>query len=154
MPADLNTFFEMYAKPSSRGYVNRDSYELKYAAAALMIACAKADFEEDPDEEEVIIEILRKTFNVSGHTLDSLIRMADSAASNRGLEDFARLVNENYSDKGKFFLIFNLWRVAYADGRLDQYEENFINRISSMIRLDEEKVLKAQRLANPETVAS
>ncbi len=150
MPADLDTFFEMYAKPSSRGYVNRDSYELKYAAAALMISCARADFEEDPEEEELILEILRKTFKVSGNTLDSLIRMADSASTNRGLEDFARLVNENYSDKGKFFLVFNLWRVAYADGRLDQYEEQFIQRISGMIRLEDERVKKAQKLAAPE----
>ena len=147
MASDLNTFFEMYAKPSSRGYVNRDSYELKYAAAALMISCARADFEEDPDEEEVIIDILRKTFNVSDHTLDSLIRLADSAANNRGLDEFARLVNDNYNEKGKFFLIFNLWRVAYADGRIDQYEEQFIQRISGMIRISEEDVLKAKAQA-------
>ena len=146
MTSDLDTFFDLYARPSSGTDVNRDSYEVKYAAAALMIACAKSDFEEDPDEEEVIVEILKTTFNVSDRTLDALIQLADKASTNEGLESFTSLVNEFYTAKGKFILIENLWRVAYADGRLDKYEDQFIHKIALMTDVSNDDVDRAQQV--------
>ena len=39
----------------------------------------------------------------------------------------------NYEDK--LDLIRNLWKVAYADGNLDKYEEHLLRKISDLIHV-------------------
>lgn len=63
MTKDFKTFFDIYVRPSEDGRIDRDSYEFRYAAAALLVACSKADLDEDPEEQKVIIEILKETFS-------------------------------------------------------------------------------------------
>ncbi len=105
--------------------------------------------DEDPEEEKVIIEILQETFKVSPTTLESLLQMAGAASEEDNLIDITNMVNEYYSEKDKHFLLENLWRVAYADGRLDRYEELFIDRIAAMIRLTRDDVSRAQETWKP-----
>jgi len=150
MTADFKTFFDIYVRPSPGVHIDRESYEFRYAAAALLVACSKADFDEDPEEEKAIIEILKETFNVSSSTLESLLQMADAASEEDNLIDVTDMVNEYCSENDKRFLLENLWRVAYADGRLDKYEERFIQRIASMIQLTEDDVSRARETWNLE----
>ena len=149
MTKDFKTFFDIYVRPSEGARIDRESYEFRYAAAALLVACSKSDFDEDPEEEKVIIEILRETFKVSTTTLESLLQMAGAASEEDNLIDITNMVNEYYSEKDKHFLLENLWRVAYADGRLDRYEELFIDRIAAMIQLTQDDVSRAQETWKP-----
>ena len=114
-----------------------------------MVACSKADFDEDPEEEKAIIEILHETLKVSASTLESLLEMADAASEEENLTDITDLVNEYVCEADKHFLVENLWRVAYADGRLDKYEQLFIERIASLIQLTADDVDKAHQLWKP-----
>ncbi len=150
MTRDFKTFFDIYVRPSPGACIDRESYEFRYAAAALLVACSKADFDEDPEEEKAIIEILKDTFKVSTSTLESLLQMADAASEEDNLVEVTDMVNEYCSETDKCFLLENLWRVAYADGRLDRYEELFIQRIASMIQLTEDDVSRARETWNLE----
>lgn len=149
MTRDFKTFFDIYVRPSEGARINRESYEFKYAAAALLVACSKSDFDEDPEEKKVITEILQETFKVSATTLESLLQMAGAASEEDNLIDITNMVNEYYSEKDKHFLLENLWRVAYADGRLDKYEELFIDRIAAKIQLTRDDVSRAQETWKP-----
>ena len=122
-------------------------YEVRYAAAALLIACAKSDFEEDPDEEEVIVGILRDRFEVGEELLDRLVEFADAHTGAMGLETFTGLVNRHYSEAHKVMLIEDLWRVAFADGRIDKYEDLFIYRVAGMLDIAREQVQSLKELA-------
>ncbi len=150
MTEDFKTFFDIYVRPSKSGHINRGSYEFRYAAAALLIACSKADFDEDPEEEKVIIEIIQETFKVSATVLESILQMADDASEEDNLTNITNMVNEYYSDSDKQFLMECLWQVAYADGRLDKFEELFIQRIAAMIQLTTYDVSKARQTSKPE----
>ncbi|MBQ76006.1 MAG: hypothetical protein CMQ20_13430 [Gammaproteobacteria bacterium] len=149
MTKDFKTFFDIYVRPSPGTRIDRDSYEFKYAAAALLVACSKADFDEDPEEEKAIIEILQDTLKVAATTLESLLQMADAASEEENLADITDLVNEYVCEADKHFLVENLWRVAYADGRLDKYEQLFIERIASLIQLTADDVDRAHQVWKP-----
>lgn len=147
MPTDLKSFFDIYIRPSDGSRFDRESYEFRYATVALMIACMKSDFDEDPEEEAVIIDVLKKTFEINEQTIEQLMRMADASTDVDNLVDFTDLVNEYYAEQDKLFLVENLWRVAFADGRLDKYEEQFIRRVAVLIKVPDSDVEQTREIA-------
>jgi uncharacterized tellurite resistance protein B-like protein len=109
---------------------------VEYATAALMIELAKADFAEDDVERGLILELLTDTFDLKPEELDELVRLAESASKDASdLFQFTRLVNQHYSYAQKVSLLENFWKVAYADGRLDKYEEQFIRKVAGLLNL-------------------
>lgn len=114
--------------------------EIQYAAAALLVVCAKADFEEHPEESSAITELLATEFGISDKAIEELMSFVDEETGIKRLEEFTNLVNEYYSLEAKEILIENLWRVAFADGRLDQFEEQYISRVAFMIDIPQRHV--------------
>ncbi|MEX0941474.1 MAG: TerB family tellurite resistance protein [Pseudomonadales bacterium] len=149
MATDLRTFLDIYAQPPNGSFTDRDSYEFRYGTAALLIACAKADQKHDADEERVIIEILKETFELSSATLASLLTMAKTVTDD-DLTALTDLVNQYYQDSDKRFLLVNLWRVADADGRIDKYEQQFIRRIAALINMTTQDINQAHDQARNE----
>ena len=137
---DLKAFFSRRLTPREGQHGDRISHEVRYAAAALMVVCAKADFEDSPDESRAIIRLLGQTFRLDGDEIDELIALIDEDAAVRNLQAFTRLINRYYTIHDKRILIENLWQVAFADGRLDVFEEQFIARVAFMIRLTQDDV--------------
>lgn len=144
---DFQTFFDIYMRPRTRGLLQRDGIEFRYAASALLIACSKADMDEDPEERRVICDILKSTFNVSDNTINRLLEFADTASEAQYLDSVTQLVNEQFSDRDKRFLLEKLWVVAYADGRIEEREASFIDRIADSIDLQPEDVETSRALA-------
>ena len=144
---DFATFFDIYMRPTAGRMLNREGIEFRYAAAAVLIACSKADMDEDPMEKQVIRSILNETFKISEKTIDRLISMADAASEGEYLEQVTSLIRQQFSERDKRFLLEKLWRVAYADGRIDRYEEEFIDRVAREIDMTNEDVTVARALA-------
>lgn len=118
---------------------------IEYATAALMIELAKADFEEDDIERQLIIAMLRDTFDIDGDDLKELMRTAEAGSADASdLFQFTSLINEHYENEQKIELLENLWRVAYADGRLDKYEEQFLRKIAGLINLPPSEFTKTK----------
>ena len=111
---DFTTFFDIYMRPHSRRPLDRDGIEFRYAAASLLIACSKSDLDEDPEERRVITSILEETFSISQKTVNRLLEFADTASEGTYLTEITALINEQFNDRDKRFLLEKLWCVAYA----------------------------------------
>lgn len=144
MLTDIKSFFELNLSPKD-GRQDRHSKEVKYAAAALLVVCAKADFEHHPDEQRAIIELLEKTFHLDQEQIDQLLACIEEDEIVKSLQQITQLVNKHYSLEDKEVLVDNLWTVAYADGRLDQFEEQFISRVAFMIDMPQSRVQACRR---------
>ena len=118
--------------------------EVRYAAAALLIICAKSDFESHPEEQRTIAEALARSFALGAETVDLLMQLADEDSGTRKLQDFTALVNAHYSEDEKLELIEHLWRVAFADGRLDVFEVHYVSRVAFLIRISQEQVQRCR----------
>lgn len=111
-----------------------ESEQVRRAAAALLIEVTRSDYADDPRELEAVRNALRITFFLEESQLDELMELADIAArESTSSYDFTRLVNDNFDPNQKLELISAMWQVAFADGRLDKYEEHMIRRVAELI---------------------
>jgi uncharacterized tellurite resistance protein B-like protein len=144
---DVSTFFDIYIRSHTRTPIKRDGIEFRYAAATLLIACSRSDMDEDPKEKEVIQKILTETFNVSERTIGQLLEFAETAGEEEYLGGITNLINEQFSVRDKHFLLEKLWLVAYADGRIEKQEQDFIERVANDIDMQQKDIEIARTLA-------
>jgi len=138
--ADLGSIFRINSQRAEREQGETALQEIRYAAAALLMVCANSDFEEHPEELRAIKRALEQSFGLIEADVQELLAAVEEQDGVRRLQEFTRLVNEHFNDADKQLLIENLWAVAFADGRLDRYEEQYISRVAFMIDLDADKV--------------
>ena len=104
------------------------------AAAALLVEVAAIDQHFAPDEWRQLRQSLCTQCGLSETEAAELIDEARQASANStSLYDFTREINQHFQYEDKLQLMENLWRVAYADGNLDKYEEHIIRRIADLI---------------------
>jgi uncharacterized tellurite resistance protein B-like protein len=141
----LKAFFEEALLPSE----DADEYEravgIQYATAALLIEVSKADSEQDELERAVIKAMLQDTFDLSDDMLEKIVELADAATAEAGgVSQFTAMINDNYGHADKKKLVEYLWVVAFADGRLDRYEEQFIAKVAGELSLTEDDLEDAK----------
>ena len=56
--------------------------------------------------------------------------------------DFVQDINKNYSKDEKLKLLQFMWKMAYADNKLDVDEEKLIRRMADLIKIKDLEVLK------------
>ena len=143
----INTFRKLFETPARETGAERE-HRQRLAAAALLIETARADFSEDGVEEAVLTTLLCETLGLDAAQVSELLVQAsaqlDEAAS---LYDFTRVINDHYSAAQKLELITNMWRVAYADGRLDKYEEYLIRQVAELTYVPHSDYIRAKLVA-------
>lgn len=111
-------------------------HKLHLAAGALLVEMSRADYIVDPEEQRTLEAILHQTLTLSDEEIGEIIALSSKAADRAtSLYEFTRLINDNYSVDEKLTLIKSMWRVAYADGDLDKYEERLIRQVSDLIHV-------------------
>lgn len=102
--------------------------------AQLLIEIARADQTVQDAELGVIRKHLSEAYGLSGEQLERLVgeagRQVDAATS---LYDTVKRVNDSFSSEQRAELMRALWQVAYADGKLDQYEEALLRRMADLL---------------------
>lgn len=107
---------------------------LEMAVAALLIEVSRADLDLNDSEKTSVILTLKKTFSLSNQDLDELVVHAEQEVeSSVSMYQFTNLVNQEYSHSEKVELIEAMWRVAFADGELDKYEDYLIRKVADLI---------------------
>ena len=119
--------------------------ELILAACILLLEVSKSDDSFDDIEKEKILSILKQNFNLNTQQTNFLFKIADKKNDEMiSLYEWTAKINElcSYSDKKK--LMRFLWDVAYADGRIDKYEDYTIRKISDLLYVKHSDFIKAQ----------
>ena len=113
-----------------------DLSQLNNACAALLIEIAFADKEFDETEKISLKQTLIETYCIEDNEIDEIIKDAENTVSeSTSLYGYTRIVNDEFEYKDKLSLLRNLWKVAYADGNLDKYEEHLIRKISDLVHI-------------------
>tara|TARA_B100000683_G_scaffold256960_1_gene278005 strand:+ start:282 stop:746 length:465 start_codon:yes stop_codon:yes gene_type:complete len=112
-----------------------DRDELGMTLAVLMLEVAKSDFEESEAELQTMTAWLEN--QGSGLTSEDVHQLLDSArneqAGSAGLFEYTRRACERMSIEERVQLVEQLWRIAYADGVIDKYEEAAIRKASELL---------------------
>ena len=115
--------------------LERGGVEFRYASAALLLACANADLDESLEEKAAIRELLSEAFGISDRALARLFDFAYEASDDAYLDELTALIEQGYPHEDKQFILQTLWKVALADGVIEQSEDDFISRVTAAIGL-------------------
>ena len=102
---------------------------VRRAAAVLMVKAALRDGEFEPNERKEIEATLHEEFGMTDatqHAEDSVELYTVSRTLKDGL-DYDERVN----------ILEMLWRVAYADGELDSYEDQLIRSVGGLLYVED-----------------
>lgn len=143
----IQEFFREHLVSEGVGEAHR-GHRLNLAAAALLIEIARADSDFDDEEQAAIESLLGDTLALGREEIADLVRLATEESREAiSLHQFTRLINENYSLAEKVQLMEQLWQVAYADGRIDRYEEQLLRRIADLIHIRHSEFIRAKHSA-------
>jgi uncharacterized tellurite resistance protein B-like protein len=149
MLKQICSFFERSLQPSAEPATKRERLHL--ACAALMVELTVADAVMEETEKSTLRDILRRQFHLDDAALEELWQLAQSEARDAtSLYQFTTLINEGYDYAAKTELLEHLWRVAYADGRLDPQEEHLIRKLADLLYLSHGDFIRAKLKARPE----
>ena len=144
----IKVFFESKLVPATAEEPESGNLKTDLASACLLIEVMKSDHELDDREAAEFIEILQKQLDISDEDLADLVTLAEAEAKQAtSLYEFTSLINAGYDYENKLVLIENMWRVAYADERLDKYEEHLIRKISDLIYVSHRDFIRTKHSA-------
>ncbi|HUP91489.1 MAG TPA: TerB family tellurite resistance protein [Solimonas sp.] len=108
----------------------------RLALAVLLLETARADFAQEPAEIEAVRRELGRHFGVPPAELDALLQQAGQRAREAvSLHEFVAALNAGATPEERAAMIAMLWRVAYADGRLDPHEEHLVRRLAELLHV-------------------
>jgi len=148
----LQQFFQTHLSPASGGGPGDGQQRTRLAVAALLVEIALADFDSAPEEQRAILAIVRQTFGLDRGEAETLLALAKSEhQASTDYFQFTRLINNHYQPEQKRSLIEGLWRVAFADGRLDRYEEHVIRRLADLLYVSHTDFIAAKHRVMEQT---
>jgi len=116
---------------------------LRLATAVLMVDVARADHSFDDLEMQRILSLIESHFDVDADAAAELFASADERAEDLiGLHEFTKLLHEHLSEREKARIVSLLWQVAYADGRLDKYENSLVLKISDLLYVSRARMMR------------
>ena len=142
-------FNNLFKKNQIEDLVEDDSVLL--SAIALLLEVSLADEIMDISEVETLKDVLLKEFNVEQTKIDDLISNAKkNQNSSTSLYEFTRKINDDYKFEDKKNLILSMWKIAFADGNIDKYEEYVIRKVSDLIYISHPDFIESKQLAREE----
>ena len=116
---------------------------LDKACSALLIEVAYADKNFDESEINSLKESLKETYNIDEEIIHELISDAKKTVDeSTSLYEYTRVVNDEFDYSDKLELLSRIWKLAFADGNLDKYEDHLIRKISDLIHISHSDFIK------------
>ena len=142
----MKKFFQQAAAPDEVKLKEEERAErIQVAACALLLEVANSDDEFSTVERDNIIEILKKDFELSDEYARELMELSDREREESiDLWHFTNLINEHYSIEEKIKIIEMVWKVIYADGKLDKYEDHLAHKLSNLLKLTHKQLIDAK----------
>ncbi len=114
-------------------------------AGALFAQMAVVDHDLDDAETATIRSLLQITFSLAAESVDEVLAEAKlQAERSTSLYEFTSALNRSCTPQEKYQIILGLWQIAYADGRLDKYEEHFVRRAAELLHIHHTDFIRAK----------
>jgi uncharacterized tellurite resistance protein B-like protein len=116
---------------------------LRLATAVLMIDVARADYVFDESEFHRVLQLIEKHFNLAPeHAAELVIEASGKAEDLVDIHEFTKLLHDYLTEDEKAQIVALLWQIAYADGRLDKYEDSLVLKISDLLYVSRGRVMR------------
>lgn len=136
----------MFGEPLARSRADDNHEEkIRLATAAVLLDTAYADESFSLAEEKNVVEYLRRNFNLAE---DSALQLVEAAAELRNHTidhwNLTHLIRKSASLEERIEMVKAMWRIAYADGNLHQYEEYLVRKMADLLGLEHHLMIEAK----------
>jgi uncharacterized tellurite resistance protein B-like protein len=120
--------------------------DYRLAAAALLVHAATIDGSMSEAERDKLQAVLKRCFELDDATTAELIEEATAAEHEAvDLYGFTSSLNHRLDDEGRRRIVQMLWEVIYADGRLNEFEDNLVWRAADLLHVSSRDRLEIRR---------
>ena len=116
---------------------------LRLATAVLMIDVARADHVFEESEFDSVLRLVEEHFVLEPEQAAELVNSAGEVADDLvSVHEFTQRLHRLLSDNEKARVVGLLWQVAFADGRLDKFENSLVLKISDLLYVNRARVMR------------
>ena len=135
--------FSFFKKKKTTTVSKTAEFDIELTAAVLAYEVARIDGNVSERELNILMEKIKNiSKKVSKNEEDILKIIKIYSEDSVSFYEFVEDINKNYSKDEKLSLLNFMWRIAFADGRLDVDEEKIIRRLADLISIKDIEVLK------------
>jgi uncharacterized tellurite resistance protein B-like protein len=92
------------------------------------------DGQETGAEQDMLQDLLKRQFDLDDDAVDELIAAATAADREAvDLYSFTSLINRSLDEEGRRRIVKMMWEIVYADGRMNEFEDNIVWRASDLL---------------------
>ncbi len=118
------------------------------AVAVLMVEAAQSDGSFDDIEATKTGSLLQRRFGLSAEEADDLLTRAKARAEESvELFGFTRQIKDHFSEEERMELMEMLWELAYADGKLHDWEASVLRRLAGLLYVSDRNSGDARKRA-------
>ncbi len=118
---------------------------LQLACAVLMVEMINIDNQVTVEEKSKVRQLLKQDFQLNADEISALVKLANNEKRNAtDYYEFTSLLNKHYTQKQKIKLIEDLWALAYADDKLDKYEESLVRQLADLLHVPHHAFIKTK----------
>ncbi len=115
------------------------------ATAALLVLVARADGLSKPAEEEALRALLRTRFDLSESAAAAVLEQAEEGDADAA--DLVEQIARDLDADQRRGLLAMAYRVATADGAVQEFEEDFVWRIGHLLGLSDREIEAVRQTA-------
>jgi len=144
----MSNFLENLKQIVNRYEPEPDEHALPRAAAVLLLELAVADAGADDAEREVIERAILEHFGLEHAEVRELIAEAGRRQrESHSLHEFTHQLRTSLAPEARGELVEWLWRVGFADGRLDRHEEHLVRRLADLLGVPHQEFMRRKHRA-------
>ncbi|MDB9823182.1 TerB family tellurite resistance protein [Deltaproteobacteria bacterium] len=115
------------------------------ATCAILLELASIDGEFSDAEKDNIISLFKRDYNLADEDIAALMEASEKELRDSiDLWQFTNLINQNCSLEQKVQIVETVWKVAYADGTLDQHEDYLAHKVATLLRLNHKQLIDSK----------
>jgi uncharacterized tellurite resistance protein B-like protein len=138
----IKQFFSKDPLISRQAPDGEPSHDIRVATCALLLEMARVDGKFSDSERSQIIQTLEDVYDLSEEAVAELIRVtSEKLKDSIDLWHFTNLINRNYSVEEKIRVIEMVWRLAYADGVLEEHEDYLLHKLANLLHLTHKQLI-------------
>ncbi len=139
--------FNFFKKKKVETQEQSSDFEIELTASVLAYEIARSDGEIDDNELEVLMEEIKVISNKVNKDEDEILKIIEKYSKDSvSFYEFVEDINNDYTKDEKLSLLKFMWKIAYADGKLDVDEERLIRRLADLIKIKDMDVLKLKNI--------
>tara|TARA_B100000945_G_scaffold104025_1_gene82273 strand:- start:881 stop:1312 length:432 start_codon:yes stop_codon:yes gene_type:complete len=139
--------FNFFKKKDKEENTKNTSFEIELTAAVLAYEIARSDGVISEDELLVLMEEIEIIAEKVGKDKLEILKIIEIYSQDSvSFHEFIEDINKHYSKEQKYSLLKFMWKIAYADGKLDVDEERLVRRVADLIKIKDIEVLKLKNL--------